>query len=154
MATRSTIALEYADGTVDQIYCHWDGYLEHNGAILNEFYSNSVDVNRLIATGDISSLGARVGEKMEFDHRWADSDYIKAGNTYASPQCIFYGRDRGEKETEFMSFNDEQAFLEEYDGRGAEFFYLFDNGVWYVKSYKGDFKPLHEELARLVKEPA
>ena len=57
-----------------------------------------------------------------------------------------------EKDTEFMSFDNEDAFVEEYDGRGAEFYYLFDHGVWYVKSYKGDFKPLHEELARLAKE--
>ena len=153
MATRSAIGIKHGD-RVKGVYCHWDGYPEHNGAILQEFYSNSVDVNRLIATGDISSLGARVGEKMEFDHRWADNDYVKAGNTYASPQCIFYGRDRGEKETEFMSFDNEDDFVEEYDGRGAEFFYLFDHGVWYVKAYKGDFKPLHEELAKLSKEPA
>ena len=38
MGTRSTIALEYADGTVHQVYCHWDGYLEHNGRILQEHY--------------------------------------------------------------------------------------------------------------------
>ena len=31
MATRSTIAMEQPDGRVMQIYCHWDGYLGHNG---------------------------------------------------------------------------------------------------------------------------
>ncbi len=36
MATRSTIALEFADGTVEQVYCHWDGYLDHNGALLRD----------------------------------------------------------------------------------------------------------------------
>ena len=36
MGTRSTIALEYADGTVEQVYCHWDGYVSHNGLILSE----------------------------------------------------------------------------------------------------------------------
>ena len=40
MATRSTIALEFADGTVQQVYCHWDGYIDHNGKILFENYSN------------------------------------------------------------------------------------------------------------------
>ena len=53
-----------------------------------------------------------------------------------------------------MSFDNEDDFVSEYDGRGAEFYYLFDHGVWYVKSYKGDFKPLHEELAKLAKEEA
>ena len=31
MGTRSTIALEFADGTVGQVYCHWDGYLSKIG---------------------------------------------------------------------------------------------------------------------------
>ncbi len=39
MATRSTIALEFADGTIGQVYAHWDGYLAHNGKMLLEYYS-------------------------------------------------------------------------------------------------------------------
>jgi hypothetical protein len=103
--------------------------------------------------GDVSSLGASVGEKVEFDTRWTDEQYVPVGDTHAAPQCIFYSRDRGE-DAPFKSFDNEEAFVDYYDGSGAEFFYLFDNGVWYVKAYKGDFKPLHEELARLAKEPA
>jgi hypothetical protein len=38
MGTRSTIALEFADGTVEQVYCHWDGYLSNNGKILQAHY--------------------------------------------------------------------------------------------------------------------
>ena len=67
MATRSTIALEYADGTVDQIYCHWDGYLENNGKILVEHYMDPFKVQQLMALGDISSLGPNIGEKHSFD---------------------------------------------------------------------------------------
>ena len=40
MATRSTIALEFADGTVQQVYCHWDGYLDYNGKLLAEHYTD------------------------------------------------------------------------------------------------------------------
>jgi hypothetical protein len=153
MATRSAIGIKHGD-RIKAVYCHWDGYPEHNGQILQEFYSNSVDVNKLVATGDLSSLGAKVGEKIDFGHRWSEEDYIDCGQTSVAPQCIFYGRDRDEKDTEFMSFDNEDAFVDEYDGRGAEFFYLFDHGVWYVRAYKGDFKPLHEELARLDKVEA
>jgi hypothetical protein len=39
MGTRSTIAIQNADNTVTGIYCHWDGYVEHNGKILNENYT-------------------------------------------------------------------------------------------------------------------
>ena len=127
--------------------------MEHNGVILNEFYSNSVDVNRLIATGDVSSLGACVGEKIDFGHRWEDTDYIKVGETHVAPQCTFYSRDRGE-DASFRTFQTETDFVDHYDGTGAELYYLFDHGVWYVKEYKEDFKPLHEKIAKLSKETA
>lgn len=56
MATRSTIALEYADGTVGQIYCHWDGYLQHNGHILFKHYADPFKVRELLDRGDTSTL--------------------------------------------------------------------------------------------------
>jgi len=58
MGTRSTIALEFADKSVEQVYCHWDGYLEHNGQILLKHYSDPFVLQKLIDLGDMSSLGA------------------------------------------------------------------------------------------------
>ena len=81
---------------IKAVYSHWDGYLEHHGVILQAFYPDSVTVNKLISMGDVSSLGASVGEKVDFGRRWSDEEYVVCGNTPASPQCIFYGRDRGE----------------------------------------------------------
>ena len=63
MATRSTIALEYADGTVHQVYCHWDGYLAHNGLILQEHYLDPFKVRNLINLGGLSTLRPEVGVK-------------------------------------------------------------------------------------------
>lgn len=60
MATRSRIAIEHQDGTVESIYCHWDGYPTHNGAILNEHYRDRSKVEKLIALGNISSLAPEV----------------------------------------------------------------------------------------------
>ena len=60
MGTRSTIALEFADGTVEQVYCHWDGYLEHNGQILAKHYMDPFKVKELLALGGFSSLNATV----------------------------------------------------------------------------------------------
>lgn len=65
MGTRSTIALEYADGTVGQIYCHWDGYLSNNGMILDINYMDPFKVRELLNGGDMSSLSDRV-EGCEF----------------------------------------------------------------------------------------
>lgn len=63
MGTRSTIALEFADGTVEQVYCHWDGYLSHNGRILAEHYMDPFKLRDLIDQGDLSSLGPNIGSE-------------------------------------------------------------------------------------------
>lgn len=144
MATRGAIAIKHGD-RIKAIYCHWDSYTEHNGVILNEFYSNSVKVNKLIALGDLSSLGATIGEKHEFGRRVEDHEYIRVGSTHCAPESTYYTRDRGE-DAPFHSFGTEAEFIDYYDGSGCEYYYLFDNGVWYVKSYKEEFKPLHEVL--------
>ena len=62
MGTRSTIALEFADGTVEQVYCHWDGYLSNNGQILARHYMDPFKVKELVALGGFSSLSATVAE--------------------------------------------------------------------------------------------
>ncbi len=57
MATRSTIALEFADGSVSQVYCHWDGYLSGVGAELVNDYSNPFELQKVIDQGDMSCIG-------------------------------------------------------------------------------------------------
>jgi hypothetical protein len=56
MATRSRIAIENQDGTVDSIYCHFDGYVDSVGKTLFEHYDQE-KLERLLELGDISSLG-------------------------------------------------------------------------------------------------
>ena len=48
MATRSTIAMKTKDGKIKAIYCHWDGYVDHNGRILSNFYTDPAKVQELI----------------------------------------------------------------------------------------------------------
>ena len=93
MGTRSTIALEFADGTVEQVYCHWDGYLEHNGQILLKHYSDPFKLRDLIDLGDMSSLGERIGTQHAFD---------KA----PEGECTFYLRDRKEQGCKAKKFKD------------------------------------------------
>jgi hypothetical protein len=40
MGTRSRIGVMHGDN-VKSVYCHWDGYLEHNGEILLKHYDSS-----------------------------------------------------------------------------------------------------------------
>jgi hypothetical protein len=65
MGTRSTIALEFADGTVQQVYCHWDGYLSGVGAELVSDYSDPFALRDLIDGGDMSSIGSPYTERGE-----------------------------------------------------------------------------------------
>ena len=76
MGTRSTIALEFADGSVSQVYCHWDGYLENNGAILAQNYTDPFKVRALVDLGGFSSLCATVEATAEtaYTKRGEDKD--------------------------------------------------------------------------------
>lgn len=118
MATRSTIALEFADGTVGQVYCHWDGYLEHNGKILFDHYSDPFKLRDLIDLGDLSSLAANIGTKHDFDAR-------------VEGECTFYGRDRGEHGVDAVYFDSYQDYLDNF--QGEEYNYILRrDGIWYV----------------------
>ncbi len=69
MSTRSAIAIqETKDGPVKYTYCHYDGYIEHNGKILNEHYRDPARVKELITLGDMSSLSETL-DKSVFYHR-------------------------------------------------------------------------------------
>ena len=103
MGTRSTIALEFADGTVQQVYCHWDGYLSHNGRILQEHYSDPFKLQRLIALGGISSLDREIGEVHPFDQGYSVRSDVRRAAILAAYNAAkdagwttFYARDRGE----------------------------------------------------------
>jgi hypothetical protein len=144
MATRSAIGIKH--GTrIKAIYCHYDGYLEQGGRALYTHYQDSVKVNKLIAQGDMSTIGAEIGEKHSFNQR---SEYGPDG---IAEQCTFYGRDRGEDNVGFQSFGSEAEFVNYYSGSGCEFYYLYDHGVWYYSTGQ-DFAPLHESAK--VKELA
>lgn len=129
MATRSTIAIERQDGTVAVVYCHWDGYLEHNGKLLLEHYSDPAAVEQLVGLGNISSLGSEIGEKHDFDNR---------GTT---DQTTFYGRDRGEPGQEARVYSNLDDYIDNHSYE--EFDYIMRvNGEWYVSKYGEKYEPL------------
>ena len=59
MGTRSRIGVMHGD-VCKSVYCHWDGYLDHNGVILQENY-DSAKANHLAYLGD-----ATVGERVNY----------------------------------------------------------------------------------------
>ena len=58
MATRSLIGINLDNGITKIIYCHWDGYPEHNGELLVNHYISPAAINALMELGDLSSLDA------------------------------------------------------------------------------------------------
>lgn len=127
MATRSTIAVQLEDGSVIQSYCHWDGYLDHNGRILFEAYKDHDGAVALVQLGDISSLGRRV-----FPNGEHSFEKPEEGTT------VYYGRDRGETGCEPNVFSSLNEFYKEF--QCEEYNYLFRNGRWEVISYATDDK--------------
>ena len=144
MATRSTIALEFADGTVGQVYCHWDGYLDYNGKLLAEHYMDPFKVRALVDLGSISSLAPSIDKP--------------AGHSFDSPvdgHTVFYGRDRGESGCNARKFKNLQDYFrncqdEEYD------YILTRNTGWLVRCYAtdGDWVALGEMFEREAAEDA
>ena len=151
MGTRSTIALLRNDGAVAQIYCHWDGYLEHNGQILNDHYNTYEKVEELIALGDLSTLERNIGVKHPFG-----PDYNIAGDADEwekkyGKMCVVYHRDRGEdltiRQYPSLACYEAQANFEEYN-------YVFMYGAWTYCTYDGPARMLEDGLKEVNKVAA
>ena len=66
MGTRSAIGYQLPSGSINAVYCHWDGYPKHQVPILIEHYNSLEKVKALIKPGSMSSLRT--------DHTWVDSE--------------------------------------------------------------------------------
>ena len=68
MSTRSNIVLLRENGSCSAVYCHYDGYLEHNGKMLIDNYTSTKDVRALVAMGNIRSLKPTLDEMAKEDY--------------------------------------------------------------------------------------
>ena len=146
MGTRSTIALEFADGTVGQVYCHWDGYLSNNGKILLNHYMDPFKLQKLIDNGDLSSLREQVDPEPYRKHTFDESQ---------EDVCVFYGRDRGEDGVEARYFKDFADYEQNHDYQEYEYILRQVNGeaVWYVNQGEGQgYEPLLEAYIEELRE--
>ena len=135
MSTNSTIAIQKEDGSIKGVYCHWDGYLSHNGNILLNNYDTVEKVEELISLGDLSSLGEKINPDVEIIHAF---DKPQAG------VCVFYHRDRGESWENVKPFNAhaEIVYIKFY---GQEYNYLFKEGKWFYRVSKKKWVELTQE---------
>jgi hypothetical protein len=138
MGTRSRIGVMHG-GVCKSVYCHWDGYLEHNGRILLEHY-NSAKANHLVSLGDLSCL------RREVD--FPDGEF----HTFSSPMenvTVFYGRDRDEDGTDFATDHTFETFFDRAVGCGAEWYYVMQDGFWYVGNTYGNDVKFYKKLVLL-----
>ena len=102
MATRSHIGVKQPNGTIDYIYCHWDGYPGNNGAILINYYQDITKANQLLELGDLSFLEE-------------DTD-----------SCVAYGRDKGDANTGKRNGSLKGLLNETF----VDYLYVFEEGKW------------------------
>jgi hypothetical protein len=120
MATRSNIAFKTAEGKIRSVYAHWDGYPAGNGRILQENYQDQAKIEALVALGSISSLGAELGEKQDFDDR----------STQKDEWTLAYNRDRGE-ELVVNEYDDIPSWIDDME----EYAYLWNGKEWLVNDH-------------------
>ena len=125
MGTRSFISYVKSDNDIRCIYCHYDGYLKHNGRFLQRCYDES-NLDELMDRGDLSSLDA-------------------------FPDMCHAYRDEGETGVDARHFTS-MSELKKYANN--EFNYFFKDGKWYYWNwdYTDQIKELDTELAKLKKE--
>jgi len=137
MSTNSTIAVQHSDKTISMIYCHWDGYVEYNGLMLKEHYTELPVVERLISFGDLSALRENIGDDQMDNH------------SFDNPKkdiCIFYGRDRGETNISSRKYPSLLEYL--LKAPQEEYNYIFIDGEWKIRDFHDgktlqDFNPYH-----------
>ena len=134
MGTRSNIAYQKEDESVVVMYCHYDGYLDHNGRMLLEYYNNEARARALVDNGYASSLSPTLEDINE-------------------------GRANMDEPKTYRSLGN---YMRNVDTLFIEFIYLWRDDQWWVAwdssvetpdgfnkriYYHTDFKPLKEELA-------
>lgn len=134
MGTRSAIVEKTDTGEFRGIYCHWDGYLSHNGRILLEHYTTPEKVSQLISLGYISSLGNRIAPDENEEH------------SYDSPVkdiTVAYFRDRNEDLDDVSTIVG--STLEDVLGCiDYAYAYVFINNEWYLYDYEQTLVKLSE----------
>lgn len=65
MSTKATIAIKRGDGLYESIFVSCDGYPEHTGRVLNEFYKEKEKVEALIERGCVYFLDKKIGESFD-----------------------------------------------------------------------------------------
>ena len=123
MGTRSRVAVMH--GTVcKSVYCHYDGYLQYTGCILQAHYDSAL-ANQLVARGDNSGV----------------KETLEGMN--------FYG-ERGEEDVSWQVSHSFEEFLEQVDACAGQWYYVMRDGVWYVGNLHHNDQRFYKQLVPLA----
>jgi hypothetical protein len=128
MGTRSAIGYKTPEGKIRAKYSHYDGYVVGAGKTLQEHYQQARKVAQMVELGDQSYMAAEI------------FPMPGSGHSFETPEegvTVFYGRDRGESNTEAVEFDTVQEFVEYYTDSGCEYFYLHTVTGWIVHNRYG-----------------
>lgn len=136
MSTHASVAMCQPDGSVKSVYVHFDGYPAYVGKILLDHYSDENKLTALLDLGSISCLGPEIGSSNSFEN--PDSRF-----------CLFYGRDRGEKNTAARTHIDVDDFLTN-DTFYTNYRYVYSDGKWRCFKSDGEELDLSEAIGQSV----
>lgn len=169
MSTRSYIAKQVGENQYRTIYCHSDGYLTHNGAMLFDHFNDAEKLDELLNLGDISFLAPTINPDPSKPHSF-NYDERQDG------VIVAYGRDRGDKNVDakmftqrqltstdswiayIYIFNKENQWVYGRPGQDVSEFRNVKEGLDSAYSYyhmerpEGYYGYLSEEVANLLKE--
>jgi len=139
MSTRSRIGIVQPDGKVKSIYCHHDGYPSYNGKVLKESYSTPERIEKLMALGNISSLGMFLDVN---EAKGKDDDEIVCA--YHRDYKEDFESNAPRMSDSIDDFMDSVIKSAEYD-----YVYLFNEGKWNVAKWRSrDFVELTDEIIK------
>lgn len=139
MGTRSRVAVMHGD-VCKSVYCHYDGYLDYTGRILQEHY-DSTRANALVARGDNSGVKETLEEMNFYEDREAQGEDVQ--------QFV--------NSTPWMVAHSFEEFLDQVESCFGEYYYVMRDGVWYAGCVyetqgliKNGLVPLEQALTALT----
>jgi len=122
MATRSYIGVQMPNGSIEAVYCHFDGYPRGVGHTLHTYHNSLQAAASILELGDLSYLAEKLAPEPSQVHKFG---LPVPGVTVA------YMRDRGETGLEARTFPDIKTFTQAAKDSWAEYIYLFRDGAWF-----------------------
>lgn len=114
MGTRSRVAVMHGE-VIKSVYCHYDGYLQYTGEILQKYYDSTL-ANKLVALGDNSGVKETLEEMNFYQDREREQEDVHAFME-STPWTVAH------------SF---EEFLDQVHGSTCEYYYIMKDGRWYA----------------------